>query len=77
MKRRTLLTALLGLCALPGRPLASAAGGRVVVVGGGWGGLSAARHLRALAPQLEVILIDRRAEFWSQPLSNRWLLGIA
>jgi len=77
MKRRTLLTALLGLCVLPRRSLANATGGRVVAVGGGWGGLSAARYLRALVPQLDVILIDRRAEFWSQPLSNRWLVGLA
>lgn len=77
MKRRTLLTAILGVSTLPRWATASPAGGRVVIVGGGWGGLSAARHLRALAPQLDVILIDRRAEFWSQPLSNRWLVGLA
>jgi len=77
MKRRTLLTAILGVSTLPRWATASPAGGRVVIVGGGWGGLSAARHLRALVPQLDVILIDRRAEFWSQPLSNRWLVGLA
>lgn len=46
---------------------------RVVVVGGGWGGLAAARHLRALAPELEVVLLERQASFFSLPLSNRWL----
>lgn len=49
--------------------------GRVVIVGGGWGGLSAARYLREFAPQLEVTLLERNARFWSCPLSNHWLAG--
>ena len=32
---------------------------RVVVAGGGWGGMTAARHLRQLAPDLEVVLLER------------------
>lgn len=76
MKRRAFV-ATLGLCALSVRAQARFTGGRVVVVGGGWGGLAAAAHLRALAPQLDVVLIDRQPEFWSQPLSNRWLVGLA
>lgn len=48
-------------------------GRRVVIVGGGWGGLAAARRLRELAPELEVVLLERSAAFWSCPLSNRWL----
>ncbi|MBK9018467.1 MAG: FAD-dependent oxidoreductase [Sulfuritalea sp.] len=35
------------------------AGQRVLVVGGGWGGLTAARRLRQTAPELEVTLIER------------------
>ncbi len=50
---------------------------RVVIVGGGWGGLSAARHLRRLAPELEVVLLEKNARFWSLPLSNQWLTGLA
>lgn len=56
--------------------LPAAGGRRVVVVGGGWGGLAAARHLRALAPQLEVVLVERSAAFFSLPLSNKWLAGL-
>ena len=76
MKRRTFLATSLGLFALPLAAYAAGASGRVVVVGGGWGGLAAARHLRELAPQIDVVLIDRQPEFWSQPLSNRWLVGL-
>lgn len=47
--------------------------GRVVIVGGGWGGLSAARYLRTEAPGLEVVLLERQSAFWSCPLSNKWL----
>lgn len=50
---------------------------RVVIVGGGWGGLAAARELRRLAPSLEVILIEQNPRFWSHPLSNRWLVNLA
>ena len=48
---------------------------RVVVVGGGWAGLAAARRLRELAPELDTVLVERNAAFWSGPLSNRWLAG--
>lgn len=48
---------------------------RVVIVGGGWGGLAAARRLRRLAPDIDLTLVDRSADFFSLPLSNRWLVG--
>lgn len=47
---------------------------RVLIVGGGWGGLAAASHLRQLAPELEVTLVDRQPAFMSFALSNRWLV---
>ena len=49
----------------------------MVIVGGGWGGLTAARHLRDLAPELEVVLVERGAAFRSLPMSNKWLVGLA
>ena len=49
---------------------------RVVVVGGGWGGLSVSRHLREQAPDLEVVMLERNPLFWSCPLSNKWLIDI-
>lgn len=56
--------------------LPPAKGRRAVIVGGGWGGLSAARHLRDLAPELEVVLLERNPSFWSCPLSNKWLANL-
>lgn len=47
---------------------------RVVICGGGWGGLSAAKSLRRLAPQLEVVLLERNPVFFSCPISNKWLI---
>lgn len=49
---------------------------RVVIAGGGWGGLTAARYVRQLAPELEVVLLERNPVFWSCPMSNKWLLDI-
>ncbi len=49
---------------------------RVVVLGGGWGGLTVARHLRETASDLEVVLIERIPVFWSCPLSNKWLVDV-
>ncbi|MCX8005967.1 MAG: FAD-dependent oxidoreductase [Burkholderiaceae bacterium] len=49
---------------------------RVVIAGGGWGGMTAARYVRQLAPDLEVVLLERNPVFWSCPMSNKWLLDI-
>ena len=49
---------------------------RVVVLGGGWGGLTVARHLREQAPDLEVVMLERNPVFWSCPLSNKWLVDV-
>jgi NADPH-dependent 2,4-dienoyl-CoA reductase/sulfur reductase-like enzyme len=83
--RRSFLAASTALCASLSAPLIGVAqqllpparGRRVVIVGGGWGGLSAARHLRELAPELEVVLLEKNPVFWSLPMSNKWLTGLA
>lgn len=66
--------ALAGLLPLLGRAQVS---GRVLIVGGGWGGLAVALALRQQAPELAVTLIDRQAAFSSFALSNRWLVDFA
>jgi len=79
--RRTFLAASAALCAAPfvgqaAELLPPGKGRRVVIVGGGWSGLSAARHLRDLAPDLEVVLLEKNPAFWSCPLSNKWLVNL-
>ena len=59
-------------CATTGRSR-----GRVVVVGGGFGGATAAKYLRLWDPQIEVTLVEREASFVSCPLSNLVLAGFA
>ena len=49
-------------------------GTRVVVIGGGWSGLETARQLKKNKPGLDVVLIEKRASFFSCPLSNLWLV---
>lgn len=45
---------------------------RVVVVGAGYGGATAAKYVRSLSGgRIEVILVDRGADFISCPVSNR------
>ena len=46
----------------------------VVICGGGWGGVTAAKYLRQLAPQLDVVLLERNPVFFSCPMSNKWLV---
>ena len=48
--------------------------GRVVVLGAGWGGLSAAKTIKQISPNVEVIIIDKNKEFISCPMSN-WVIG--
>ena len=49
---------------------------RAVVVGGGWGGLTIAKHLKLRVPEMEVVLIEPRAMFMSCPVSNLWLASL-
>jgi sulfide dehydrogenase [flavocytochrome c] flavoprotein subunit len=62
-----------GGCAMPGRRQSRA---RVVVVGGGCAGATAAKYLRVLSNQsIDVTLIEPQANYISSPLSNRVLDG--
>ena len=44
--------------------------GRVVVVGGGFGGATAARYLKMWGGNVDVTLVERNAQFVSCPISN-------
>lgn len=49
-------------------------GKRIVVIGGGWGGNTAAKYIRMQDPSIEVVLIERGDAFRSCPISN-WVIG--
>jgi NADPH-dependent 2,4-dienoyl-CoA reductase/sulfur reductase-like enzyme len=67
----------LGACApaLQG-DFAPKSGKRVVVIGGGWGGATAAKYVRLGDPSIEVILLEPNKEFISCPFSNLVLSGV-
>jgi sulfide dehydrogenase [flavocytochrome c] flavoprotein subunit len=50
-------------------------GRRVVVIGGGWGGATAAKYVRLADPSIEVVLLEPNREFVSCPFSNLVLSG--
>jgi NADPH-dependent 2,4-dienoyl-CoA reductase/sulfur reductase-like enzyme len=56
--------------------LRDADGLRAVVVGGGWGGLTIAKHLKVNSPEMDVVLVESQAVFLSCPISNLWLAGL-
>lgn len=81
MKRRTLLKlgAMAGAGLLFGCSNSSTKAGksvspRVVVVGGGPGGLSAAHTIKKLNPDIEVTLVERNADY-STCFGSNWVLG--
>ena len=48
---------------------------RVVVIGGGFGGATAAKYIRMWGPTIEVVLVERNTDFVSCPISNLVLGG--
>ncbi|MBI4754143.1 MAG: FAD-dependent oxidoreductase [Betaproteobacteria bacterium] len=79
LDRRNFLKAVSGAAAasvltVP-QSFAATAKARVVVVGGGFGGASAARYLRLLDPGIDVTLIERGTRYTSCPLSNEVISG--
>ncbi|TEA77134.1 NAD(P)/FAD-dependent oxidoreductase [Allopusillimonas ginsengisoli] len=79
MKRRSFIKSLAGLAAVSCPVLAgarSSASPHVVVVGGGFGGATAAKYLHLFSGgRIRVTLVEPRAEFVSTPLSNLVLEG--
>lgn len=65
---------LLGGLAAPA--FASGSEGRVVVIGGGFGGATAAKYLKRANPNLAVTLIEPAEVFYTCPFSNLFLGGL-
>src|SRR5437762_12212946 len=75
MKRRDFLklaaaTALAGCATTPSKA-------RVVVIGGGFGGATAAKYIRLWDPSIDVVLVEREPQFVSCPISNLVLGGFS
>jgi NADPH-dependent 2,4-dienoyl-CoA reductase/sulfur reductase-like enzyme len=67
----------LGGCATAIRgDFAPKSGKRVVVIGGGWGGATAAKYVKLGDPSIDVILLEPNKEFVSCPFSNLVLSGV-
>ena len=66
--------ALLSLGGLPS--FAAQAKLRVIVIGGGWGGATAAKYVRLNDPSIEVTLLEPSKEFISCPFSNLVLADV-
>jgi NADPH-dependent 2,4-dienoyl-CoA reductase/sulfur reductase-like enzyme len=49
---------------------------RVIVIGGGWGGATAAKYIRLTDPSIEVMLLEPNKEFISCPFSNLVVAGV-
>ncbi|ODU58843.1 MAG: cytochrome C [Comamonadaceae bacterium SCN 68-20] len=71
--RRTVLASAL---ALPAFVHARAEAAHVVVVGGGFGGATAARYLCLRAPGVRVTLVEPAERFHTCPFSNLYLAGL-
>ena len=74
MKRRDFLK-LAGAISLAGCATPTPSKARVVVVGGGFGGATAAKYIRLWDPSIDVVLIERETSFTSCPISNLVLAG--
>lgn len=78
MTRRTAVLGITAAAATLARPavLRAQSTGRVVVVGGGFGGAACARALKRAQGDLQVILIEPNAVFTSCPFSNEVIAGL-
>ena len=83
MNRRSFNKILLGTTALSFATCASIADTklstnkkRVVIVGGGFGGATAAKYLKKFSPDTEVILIEQNKDYYTCPFSNTVIAGM-
>ncbi len=77
MKRRDFIkfAGAAGAVSLAGCATPGGGKGRVVVIGGGYGGATAARYLRMWEPGIDVVMVERNEVFTSCPMSNLVLGG--
>ena len=74
LNRRSLLKGAAAL--LPAPAFAQGTGPRVVVIGGGFAGASAARFVKRANPKINVTLVEPNRTFTSCPFSNHVVIGL-
>jgi sulfite dehydrogenase len=77
MKRREFIkfAGAAGAVSLAGCATPGGGKGRVVVIGGGYGGATAAKYIRMWEPGIDVVMVERNDVFTSCPMSNLVLGG--
>lgn len=69
-------SAVAGAALISAPSLAQSPNYRIVIVGGGFGGATAARYIKQRLPQAQVSLIEPHAHYYSCPFSNLYLGGL-
>jgi NADPH-dependent 2,4-dienoyl-CoA reductase/sulfur reductase-like enzyme len=75
MQRRQLLQAAAATSLAAFTPVRAQAAPAIVVVGGGFGGATAAKYLRRFLPSARITLVEPQDSFVSCPMSNRVIHG--
>jgi sulfide dehydrogenase [flavocytochrome c] flavoprotein subunit len=75
-RREFLKSAAAGAALLPLPAIAQGARGRVVVVGGGFGGATCARFIKRIDPRITVTLVEANPTFVACPFSNGVITGL-
>ena len=75
LKSSAVVATATGVAGIAGCATVGGAGPKVVIVGGGYGGATAAKYIKMWGPQIDVTLIERNTEFVSCPISNLVLGG--
>ncbi len=80
VSRRDILKTAAGLSLLPTlafpRKVGTQGRANVVIVGGGYGGVTVAKYIKKENPNLNVVIIEERPFFMSCPMSNHFLVGL-
>ena len=75
-RREFLKSAAAGAALLPLPAIAQGARGRVVVLGGGFGGGTCARFIKRIDPRITVTLVEANPTFIACPFSNGVITGL-
>ncbi|PLC47894.1 hypothetical protein CR159_21135 [Pollutimonas subterranea] len=69
-------TTAAGITLLSVPAFAKPAAGKVVVIGGGFGGATAARYIKRRNPAIDVTLIEPSKTFYTCPFTNLYFAGL-